>query len=411
MEISLPQDVPSTSNRHLIELKNQVQRLIESHLAPKQPIQVNKITSSCKICCGPHDTQYCMENPEQAFVDYTSLCIDEAGALPSDMVKNPKLNVKSTSPVPSARSYPIVDPQCSSHPSTSINVVKTCSTKTNNSQKSQLPTGMEVGTQQTKEPEKTLKGEFKDLHLNLQVLKVLAHALMYNAILHKYVESLELGKNRSPYRKIKLLTDFYVIDMKKNPETPLLVGRGFLATTNAVIDYRKAKIAVGERITRLIFGVKGIELGQEEAPYWTIIGKRESYKQRPSSNGVGVRTPYYVRKDFLDCHFPREWEIARDVEINPFKDVLVFRRMVEFLGAILINLKRNMWESEDLIRSPINWDKAPKNGDGAWHANIRLIDPDGEEFTKTLQSVPTSRKLSEREDPREIVDLDHFYDT
>ncbi|GJR80059.1 MAK10-like protein [Tanacetum coccineum] len=33
--ISLPQDVPSTSDRRLIELENQVQRLMEAHLAPK----------------------------------------------------------------------------------------------------------------------------------------------------------------------------------------------------------------------------------------------------------------------------------------------------------------------------------------------------------------------------------------
>ncbi|GKA18452.1 hypothetical protein Tco_0698367 [Tanacetum coccineum] len=117
--------------------------------------------------------------------------------------------------------------------------------------------------------------------------------------------------------------------MKKDLETPLLVGRGFLATANAVIDCRMAKIAVGEGITR-------------------------------------------------------EWEIARDAEINPFKDVLVFRRMDEFLGAIPINLKSNMWESEDLINNPINWNKPPKNRDGALDAKIRLIDPDGEEFTKTL---------------------------
>ncbi|GKE67062.1 retrotransposon protein, putative, ty3-gypsy subclass, partial [Tanacetum coccineum] len=98
--------------------------------------------------------------------------------------------------------------------------------------------------------------------------------------------------------KLKLLNDFYVIDMKKDPETPLLV-----------------------------FGVKGVDLGEEEAPYWTILGKRESYKPRPLLDGIGTRTPYYARKGFLDCHLPREWEIARDVELNPFKDTLVFRRM------------------------------------------------------------------------------------
>ncbi|GKC93841.1 MAK10-like protein [Tanacetum coccineum] len=91
--------------------------------------------------------------------------------------------------------------------------------------------------------------------------------------------------------RLKLLNDFYVIDMKKDPETPLLVGRGFLATANAVIDCRKSKIAVEEGITSL--------------------------------DGVGTRTPYYARKDFLDCYLPGEWEIARDVEINPFKDVIV----------------------------------------------------------------------------------------
>ncbi|GJX15560.1 hypothetical protein Tco_0216392 [Tanacetum coccineum] len=171
--------------------------------------------------------------------------------------------------------------------------------------------------------------------------------------------------------------------VKDDPETPLLVGRGFLATANAVIDCRMAKIAVGEGITRSIFGVKGVDLGEEEAPYWTTHGKRESYKPRPSSDEIGAKPPYYARKDFLDCHLPREWEISRDVELNPFKDTLVFRRM----------------------------GKPPKNGDGAWQAKIRLIDPDGEEFTKSLQSIPTTRKLSERESPREIIDLDHFYDT
>ncbi|GKA34215.1 MAK10-like protein [Tanacetum coccineum] len=533
--IALPQDVPSTSDRHLIELEIQVQRLMEAHLAPTQPTQVNKITTSCEICSGPHDTQYCMENPEQAFVEYASSRTNKAGeglvsefmasqdarqskfeanfkqrqsemtnkidtvlkaitdriagTLPSDMVKNPKLG---TTLVLSARSYPNIDPQCSSHPSNSINAIKAHFKEATISQTSLRQPEIETEPPQPEEPELTLEDEFQYFHLNLPILEFLAYAPIYNAILDEYVERLELGKNKSAFvqgkirvkmedpglftlpcrlgdskpfdtladlgscvniiplylfkklniglleetdhifgladgtksypvgivkdvevhiGKLKLLNDFYVIDMKKDPETPLLVGRGFLATANAVIDCRMAKIAVGEGITRSVFGVKGVDLGEEEAPYWTTLRKRESYKPRPSSDGVGAQTPYYARKDFLDCHLPGEWEISRDAELNPFKDTLVFRRMVEFLGAIPINLKCNMWESEDLIKKPINWDKPPKDGDGAWHAKIKLIDPDGEEFTKTLQTIPTTRKLSERESPREIIDLDHFYDT
>ncbi|GJY51971.1 hypothetical protein Tco_0442818 [Tanacetum coccineum] len=58
------------------------QRLMEAHLAPKQPIQVNKISSSCEIYSGPYDTQYCVENLKKAFVDYASSRIDEAGGNP-----------------------------------------------------------------------------------------------------------------------------------------------------------------------------------------------------------------------------------------------------------------------------------------------------------------------------------------
>nr|GFA54287.1 MAK10-like protein [Tanacetum cinerariifolium] len=102
--IALPQDVPSTSDHHLIELENQVQRLMEAHLALTQLTQMNKITTPCKICSGPHDTQYCMENPEQAFVEYASPRTDEAE-------------------VSSARSYPTMDPQCSTQIHSSINAI------------------------------------------------------------------------------------------------------------------------------------------------------------------------------------------------------------------------------------------------------------------------------------------------
>ncbi|GJT10961.1 hypothetical protein Tco_0858003 [Tanacetum coccineum] len=243
------------------------------------------------------------------------------GALPSDTVKNPKLNVNLTSSVSSPHSYLMEDPQSSSRLFNSVNAIKTCFKPTNDFQKDQLQvktlTVNKIGTQKLKEPEKSLEYEFKDLHLKLPVLEVLAHASMYNAILDNYVESLELG----------------------------------------------------------------------------------------------VRPSYYVKKDFMNYHFPGEWEIARDVKLNPFKDVLVFRKLVEFLRIIPINLKGNMWESEELIEKKIDWNKLPKEGDGAWHIKIGLIDPDGEKFNRTFQSIPTTRKLSEKENPSEINDLEHFHDS
>ncbi|GKB88299.1 MAK10-like protein, partial [Tanacetum coccineum] len=125
--IALPQDVPSTSDRRLIELENQ--------WSPRHSVL--------------------HEDPEQAFVEYASSRTDEAGdarltkfeadfkqqqsemtnkidtvlkviidrmtgALPSDTVKNPKVG---TRPVLSARSYPIMEPQCSTQIHSSINTI------------------------------------------------------------------------------------------------------------------------------------------------------------------------------------------------------------------------------------------------------------------------------------------------
>ncbi|GJW27514.1 MAK10-like protein [Tanacetum coccineum] len=426
--IALPQDVPSTSNYHLIELENQVQRLMDAHLAQTQPNQVNRITTLCEICSSPHDTQYCMEDPEQAFNEYTSSRTDEAGeGLVSEFMASQDSRLskfeadfkqqqsKMTNKIDIVLKA-ITDRIAGTLPS---NVVKKLKL-------GEIPVKIEdpgLFTLPSKLGDSKPFDTLADLGSCLNIISLYLFKKLNIGLLEETDHIFGLADKTKSYPvgivkdvevhigKLKLLNDFYVLDMKKDPETPLLVGRGFLATANAVIDCRMAKIAVGEGITRSVFGVKGVDLGEEEAPYWTTLGKRESYKPRPSSDGIGAKPPYYARKDFLDCHLPGEWEISRDAELNPFKDTLVFRRMVEFLGAIPINLKCNMWESEDLIKKPINWDKPPKDEDGAWHAKIRLIDPDGEEFTKTLQSIPTTRKLSKRESPREIIDLDHFYDT
>ncbi|GJX15015.1 hypothetical protein Tco_0206773 [Tanacetum coccineum] len=102
--ISLTQDA---SDRHLIELENQVQCLMEAHLALKPFIQVNKIASSCGICSGPHDTQYCMEISSKLLLimhprvstKREAIIDGMTGALPSDILKSPKLNVNPTSSI------------------------------------------------------------------------------------------------------------------------------------------------------------------------------------------------------------------------------------------------------------------------------------------------------------------------
>ncbi|GKF66385.1 hypothetical protein Tco_0192902, partial [Tanacetum coccineum] len=57
------------------------------------------------------------------------------------------------------------------------------------------------------------------------------------------------------------------------------------------------------------------------------------------------------------------------------------------------------------------FDPGKKEGDGACHIRIELIDPDGEKFDRAFQSIPTNRRLSLKENLSEILNLDHFHDS
>ncbi|GKA69906.1 ribonuclease H-like domain-containing protein [Tanacetum coccineum] len=123
--IALPQDVPSTSDCRLIELENQVQCLMEAHLAPTQLTQVNKVTTSSyqDARLSKFEADFKQQRSKMTNkIDTVLKAITNriAGTLPSDMVKNLKL---STYPVLSSRSYPTKDPQSSNHIHSLVNAV------------------------------------------------------------------------------------------------------------------------------------------------------------------------------------------------------------------------------------------------------------------------------------------------
>ncbi|GKA43752.1 reverse transcriptase domain-containing protein [Tanacetum coccineum] len=62
-------------------------------------------------------------------------------------------------------------------------------------------------TPKTKETNQDLEDEFKDLHLNSPVVEVSTHAPIYNTMLDKYIESLELGNGYSLKDKNEAKTD------------------------------------------------------------------------------------------------------------------------------------------------------------------------------------------------------------
>ncbi|GJX75413.1 hypothetical protein Tco_0314008 [Tanacetum coccineum] len=64
-------------------------------IALPQDVPINKITTQHEICSGPQDTQYYMEDPEQALVEYTSSRTDEAGEGFDDYLKAYKFGAEA----------------------------------------------------------------------------------------------------------------------------------------------------------------------------------------------------------------------------------------------------------------------------------------------------------------------------
>ncbi|GJY88453.1 hypothetical protein Tco_0503081 [Tanacetum coccineum] len=136
--VSFMTKTQSTSDSCLIDLENQVQRLMEAHLTPKSSVQENKIASSYEIYSGPHDTIFCIENPKQAFVDYASSLL-------------------------SACSYPTEDPQCSSCIHGSINTITICSKQPNKPHNDQ-PQDHDIIAEESEEEGEEDKGDPR--HIN-----------------------------------------------------------------------------------------------------------------------------------------------------------------------------------------------------------------------------------------------------
>ncbi|GJW11696.1 MAK10-like protein [Tanacetum coccineum] len=277
--IALPQDVPSTSDRRLIKLENQVQRLMEAHLTLTQPTQVNKVTTSCEICSvlttlsiawkisnkpllNTHPRMSIKREVSEGLVSNFMASQDArltkfeadfkqqqskmtnkidtvlkaitdriAGALPSDMVKNPKL---STSLVLSARFYPNMNPRCSNHIQGSINAVTIHSEKQS-----------DFYDEKAKENEEEENDSPENIHVNPSTPSDLSVAFITEKVLklNSFFESLGLVPQSSDTKVVSTKGDdgevMFIELIKKNDDSSKGESKEEGSTTTKRIMRRK----------------------------------------------------------------------------------------------------------------------------------------------------------------------------
>ncbi|GKB77012.1 putative ribonuclease H-like domain-containing protein [Tanacetum coccineum] len=134
------------------------------------------------------------------------------------------------------------------------------------------------------------------------------------------------------------LVDFLLLDIPIDKELPLLLGCPFLRTCEAVID-----------------------MGRDDWLSCFEVGRDED------------GNPKYgpVAPSFLDIEDEMERALEMEAYFNPFKNIIVFKILIEFLGSLSVQLKNTDWGNEGYgMYKKIE-------GDGAWHTKFEVITPSG----------------------------------
>ncbi|GJU71562.1 putative ribonuclease H-like domain-containing protein [Tanacetum coccineum] len=183
----------------------------------------------------------------------------------------------------------------------------------------------------------------------------------------------EVKNVRIQIRYQAYLVDILILDITVDKEVPLLLGRPFLRTYGAVID-----------------------MGQEEddwLSYFEVGGDEDG-------------NPKYgpVAPSFLDIEDDMERALAMEAYFNPFKTIIVFKKLIDSLGSLLIQLKNTDWGNEGYG----TYKKI--KGDGDWHAKFEVTTPSGRKFIRMFKTKKTNRKLFGIFIPEDILKFDQFID-
>ncbi|GJY18344.1 putative ribonuclease H-like domain-containing protein [Tanacetum coccineum] len=170
------------------------------------------------------------------------------------------------------------------------------------------------------------------------------------------------------------LVGFLVLDIPVDKELPLLLGHPFLRACGAVID-----------------------IGRDEEDDW--LSCFEVGRDKDGNPKYGPVAPL-----FLDIEDDMERALALEAYLNPFKNIIVFKKLIDFLGSRLVQLKNTDWGNEG------HGTYKKVEGDGTWHTKFKVITPSGQKFTRGFKTKETNRKLSGKFTSEDILKFDHFLD-
>ncbi|GJS39770.1 hypothetical protein Tco_0564813 [Tanacetum coccineum] len=199
------------------------------------------------------------------------------------------------------------------------------------------------------------------------------------------------------------LADFLVLDIPVDKELPLLLGCPFLRTCGDMIN-------IGHGTMTIYVGViKHIYYPQPRTKGYLENFESDESKDWMSCFEVGRDkdgNPQYgpFEPSVLDIEDEMERALVMKAYFNPFKNIIVFKKLIGFLGSLPVALNNNDWGSE-------GYGAYKKiEGDGAWHAKFEVTISSERKFTRSFKTKETKRKLLGKLTSDDILNFDNFLD-
>ena len=196
------------------------------------------------------------------------------------------------------------------------------------------------------------------------------------------------------------LCDFLVLNIPIDKELPLLLGRPFLRTCGAIIDMGQGTMTINDGVLKQTYypkpirGRKDCVYDEDEEEYFGCFEIGRDEEGRPM---YGPLTP-----SFFDIEDEMERALAMEAFFNPFKNIFVFNKLTDFLGALPVQLKNLEWGPE----GPSHYKK--EEGDGEWHVKFDIVCPSGRNFARRFKTQKTNRKPSGKYQSEDILRSEYF---
>ncbi|GJZ29642.1 hypothetical protein Tco_0574289 [Tanacetum coccineum] len=188
-----------------------------------------------------------------------------------------------------------------------------------------------------------------------------------------------------------IIAKFLILDMPIDRDAPILVGRGFLYTCGSILNTRDRITSTFDEVCHQTFRAAKTNLNTKESD----CDDEKDYGVQRNNFGVPMYGPKPAK--YLNCNDPINRVLALQEAINPFKKNSVWKKTVGFLGSLPVPLQHMEWK----LNYKGNFCKK-EEGDGQWHAKIRLTYPYGNVYDQDWNILNTLGCDNDIEDMLEV---------